>query len=155
MKKNGNPSCSLLRSEPIRSVVVLRPTLIGHLFGRASSKEERKQYSQLFHAKEAGIRNNYLHAKFSFLDMQVYTENRLAFQGSKSPANSLNSVELPKSVVEDRNSSGKINVFELFHGAVSIEVSSTQSIINYIDQKIRWPNHNSRSSASESTGDQP
>lgn len=66
--------------------------------------------------------------------MQVYTESRLAFQGLKSPANSLNSVELPKSVVEDRNSSGKINVFELFHGAVSIGVSSTKNRINYIDQ---------------------
>ncbi|XP_068731169.1 adhesion G protein-coupled receptor E2-like isoform X1 [Montipora capricornis] len=35
------------------------------------------------------------------LDMQVYTQKRQAFEGSKSPKNSPNFVELPKSVVKD------------------------------------------------------
>ncbi|XP_067018681.1 adhesion G protein-coupled receptor E2-like isoform X4 [Acropora muricata] len=60
------------------------------------------------------------------LDMQVYTENRLAFQGSKSPANSLNSVELPKSVVEDRNSSDSVGIYlAVLNGMESILPNSS------------------------------
>ena len=39
--------------------------------------------------------------------MQVYTQKRQAFEGSKSPKNSPNFVELPKSVVKDSHNNGK------------------------------------------------
>ncbi|KAK2567536.1 Matrilin-2 [Acropora cervicornis] len=53
-------------------------------------------------------------------------KNRLAFQGSKSPANLLNSVELPKSVVEDRNSSDSVGIYlAVLNGMESILPNSS------------------------------
>ena len=64
------------------------------------------------------LRNNPLRFEIFVSDMQVKSKKRQAYTGSKIPANSPNFVNLPGSVVQDRDDNGKHAISTQYQGPV-------------------------------------